>query len=85
MSTSTKLWSFWNSTCKFSNLWHPRNWNVFSYDKSTIESNKHPNSKQPNKFNSTKLWNFLNSINKFPNLWHLHNQNFLIWDKSIIE
>ncbi len=85
MSNSTKLWSFPNSTCKFSNLWHLSNRNVFSYDKSTIESSKRPNLKQPNKSNSTTLWSFLNSTNKFPNLWDLHNWNFLICDKSIIE
>jgi hypothetical protein len=85
MSNSTKLWSFPNSTCKFSNLWHLCNWNFFSCDKSIIESSKRPNSKQPNKSNSTKLWSFLNSTNKFHNFWDLHNWNFLIYDKSIIE
>jgi hypothetical protein len=42
-SSSTKLWSFPNSTSRFSNLSYRYNRNVLSCDKSTIESGKHRN------------------------------------------
>ncbi len=74
-----------NSTTRFSNLWHPYNRNVLSYDKSTIESNKHPNCQQWIKLNFTKLWSFSNSTGRFSNLKHLDNWNVLSCDKSIIE
>ncbi len=74
-----------NSTCKFSNLWHSENWNIFSWDKSTIELGKHPNWEQSDKFNFTKLSNFPNSISRFSNLSHPCNRNVSNYDKSTIE
>ncbi len=74
-----------SATCKFSNLWHIQNQNVLSYDKSTIESSQHPNSKQLNRSSCSKLWSFPNSIGRFSNLWHSNNRNVFNSDKSTIE
>jgi hypothetical protein len=83
MSTLKKMHQ--STTCKFSNLWHIQNQNVLSYDKSTIQSGQHPNSKQLDRLSSTKLWSFPNSIERFSNLWHLNNRNVFNCDKSIIK
>ncbi len=74
-----------SATCKFSNLWHIKNQNVLSYNKSTIESSRHPNLKQANKPSCSKYWSFPNSIGRFPNLWHSNNQNVFSSNKSTVQ